>query len=86
MAPTGKGFRPNFVPIGLRALSEVSLDSSRRVLHNHILLEVLRSPVWSMAVKCTLAKVLFIFGTMFKNIVTLLSIFMKTSELMYFFM
>jgi hypothetical protein len=37
-----------------------------------------------MAVKCTLAKVL-IFGTMLKNIVTLLSIFMKTSELMYFF-
>ncbi len=80
------GIKAQLCPLGLRALSDVSLDSSRQVFYNDTLLEVLGSPVWSMPVKCTLAKVLFIFGTMFKNIVTLLSIFMKTSELMYFFM
>ncbi len=41
-----KGIKPNFVPLGPRALSEVSLDSSRRVLYNDTLLEVLGPAVW----------------------------------------
>ncbi len=42
-----------FDEYGPRVLSELSLDSSRRVLYNDTLFEV---PGWPMAIKCTLAK------------------------------
>jgi hypothetical protein len=63
-----KGLRPNFVPLGPRALREVSLDSSPRVLYNDIIFEALGPPVWSMPVKCTLAKKVRVCLKTFKNL------------------